>query len=128
MGSHKQSGIMDLRTTLLIIFIWCLWSIHHGVEGNSAFSRKQGNKPVKTIRTKSGHVYNCVEFHKQPAFYHPSLKNHTVHYDEIKQYVEKHSIRQKGTGISNLKSMWLNGEGCPNGTVPIREVADNKFI
>ncbi|XP_050226240.1 uncharacterized protein LOC130014446 [Mercurialis annua] len=116
---------MALRTALLVLFIWCLWSIHHGAEGKSTPSEKQNNTPVKTIKTTNGHVYNCIEFHKQPAFYHPSLKNHTVHFDEIKQYVEKHSNKKNGT---NLKSMWLNGEGCPNGTVPIREVANNKFI
>ncbi|KAL2940802.1 capsid protein [Bienertia sinuspersici] len=29
-----------------------------------------------TIETKFG-VYDCIDFYKQPAFYHPLLMNHT---------------------------------------------------
>ncbi|ESQ29830.1 hypothetical protein EUTSA_v10000002mg [Eutrema salsugineum] len=39
------------------------------------------NKPaVKIIKTINGERYECVDFFKQPAFDHPSMKNHTYHY------------------------------------------------
>ncbi|EXB99733.1 hypothetical protein L484_023263 [Morus notabilis] len=37
------------------------------------------NKPsIKTIQTKEGDIFDCVDINKQPAFDHPLLKNHKV--------------------------------------------------
>ncbi|WJZ82238.1 hypothetical protein VitviT2T_002012 [Vitis vinifera] len=42
-------------------------------------SRKNLSGAVKTIKTKHGDIYDCVDFYKQPAFDHPLLKNHNFH-------------------------------------------------
>ncbi|KAI3967559.1 hypothetical protein MKW92_009259 [Papaver armeniacum] len=35
-------------------------------------------KPIKTIMTKFGDIVDCIDIYKQPAFDHPSLKNHKI--------------------------------------------------
>lgn len=35
---------------------------------------------VGNDKTIHGEKYGCVDFFKQPAFDHPSMKNHTYHY------------------------------------------------
>ncbi|XP_060210225.1 protein neprosin-like [Lycium barbarum] len=68
----------------------CLLVSYDGVKGEMKLSKleelalekqlKLLNKPsVKTIKTGWGDTYDCVDFYKQPAFDHPSLKNHNFH-------------------------------------------------
>ncbi|OAY83963.1 hypothetical protein ACMD2_04609 [Ananas comosus] len=40
---------------------------------------KQLNRPaMKTIQSEDGDIIDCVDIHKQPAFDHPLLRNHTI--------------------------------------------------
>ncbi|ESQ56028.1 hypothetical protein EUTSA_v10027231mg, partial [Eutrema salsugineum] len=70
------------------------------------------NKPaVKIIKTIHGERYVCVDFFKQPAFDHPSMKNHTNDY--------------------MMRRIWnpeKNGVGCPIGTVPIRRLTKDDLL
>ncbi|MCD9637810.1 hypothetical protein HAX54_021314 [Datura stramonium] len=86
------------------------------------------NKPaIKTIKTKYGDIYNCVDFYKQPAFDHPSLKKHNFH-PKMKPILPR--IRQtSGTSTTNKSStIWLNGRGCSSGSVPIKRVTKDDLI
>nr|XP_016457079.1 PREDICTED: uncharacterized protein LOC107780970 [Nicotiana tabacum] len=85
------------------------------------------NKPaVKSIKTKYGDIYDCVNFYQQPAFDHPLLQNHTFHPQMkptlpiMKEYSDE-SIIDWPMGRSE-------GVGCPKGTVPIRRTTKNDLI
>ncbi|ESQ56024.1 hypothetical protein EUTSA_v10027113mg, partial [Eutrema salsugineum] len=96
------------------------------------------NKPaVKIIKTIHGERYVCVDFFKQPAFDHPSMKKHT--YDYMKKNnnsfflchildatdVESRKGKTNNTGFGYL---WENGVGCPIGTVPIRRLTKDDLL
>ncbi|XP_059277723.1 protein neprosin-like [Lycium ferocissimum] len=76
-----------VRQTLLVLYFLLSYD---GVQGEIKLSKLEDlelekqlkllNKPaVKTIKTKYGDTYDCVDFYKQPAFDHPLLKNHNFH-------------------------------------------------
>lgn len=73
--------------------------------------------PVKTIHTQRGVIYDCIEFHKQPAFDNPLLKNH-----EIPKIHETASTRPHKTLVMTQI------EECPKGTVPIRRTTKEDLI
>ncbi|KAJ4838489.1 hypothetical protein Tsubulata_012370 [Turnera subulata] len=78
------------------------------------------NKPaVTTIQTKSGDTYNCVNYYEQPAFDHPALKNEKYKY-------QMRLSNNKGKKEKN--TIWLNGYGCPVGTVPIKPITKDDLI
>lgn len=86
------------------------------------------NKPaVKIIKTIHGELYGCVDFFKQPAFDHPSMKNHTYHYKmrPVSRPKEKRTRETNNTGYGYL---WENGVGCPIGTVPIRRITKDDIL
>ncbi|KAF7150040.1 hypothetical protein RHSIM_Rhsim02G0222700 [Rhododendron simsii] len=83
---------MDLSAFLLVLFLSSLFVCHNGVEGSIELSAREDlelenqlkvlNKPaVKTIQTKYGDKYDCVDFYNQPAFDHPLLKNHSFYFE-----------------------------------------------
>ncbi|KAM3283112.1 hypothetical protein P3S67_026757 [Capsicum chacoense] len=81
------------------------------------------NKPaIKTIKTKYGDIYDCVNFYKQPAFDHPFLKNRNYHPQMKPYWFTKESASAKPTSnqLSRIK--------CPVGTVPIRRTTKEDLI
>ncbi|KAI3847433.1 hypothetical protein MKW98_032759 [Papaver atlanticum] len=72
--------------------------------------------PIKTMHAPWGDIYDCIEFHKQPAFDHPLLKNHKI---EIKQEI---------VSTNSLKTFMNQLDGCPKGTVPIRRTSREDLI
>ncbi|KAI3837404.1 hypothetical protein MKX03_028250 [Papaver bracteatum] len=74
--------------------------------------------PIKTIHTRWGDIYDCIEFHKQPAFDHPLLKNRTI---TIPEKDETASTRSHKTLMTQIK-------GCPKGTVPIRRTTKEDLM
>ncbi|KAI3882585.1 hypothetical protein MKX03_000060 [Papaver bracteatum] len=72
--------------------------------------------PIKTIHTGWGVIYDCIEFHKQPAFDNPLLKKHA-----IPKKVETAPTSPKKTLMNRI-------EGCPNGTVPIRRTTKEDLM
>ncbi|RZC68165.1 hypothetical protein C5167_031420 [Papaver somniferum] len=72
--------------------------------------------PIKTIHTRWGVIYDCIEFHKQPAFDNPLLKRHS-----IPKKVETAHTSPKETLMSRI-------EGCPKGTVPIRRTTKEDLM
>ncbi|MCL7046749.1 hypothetical protein MKW94_016808 [Papaver nudicaule] len=74
-------------------------------------------EPVKTMHTIWGDIYDCIEFHKQPAFDHPLLKNRVIpKKDEITASTRPHNAQMSQT------------QGCPKGTVPIRRTTKEDLI
>ncbi|KAI3892557.1 hypothetical protein MKX03_021198 [Papaver bracteatum] len=71
--------------------------------------------PLKTIHAIWGDTYDCIEFHKQPAFDHPLLKDHKI---EMWKEIISTKSDETLTGI----------DGCPEGTVPIRRTTREDLI
>ncbi|XP_026452371.1 uncharacterized protein LOC113352815 [Papaver somniferum] len=77
--------------------------------------RQPSRTPVKTIHTPWGDIYDCFEFHKQPAFDNFILKNHKTETREemVSTYLDE---------VSGLV------EGCPKGMVPIRRTTREDLV
>ncbi|KAJ4838491.1 hypothetical protein Tsubulata_012375, partial [Turnera subulata] len=69
-----------------------------------------------TQKTKFGDTYNCINYYDQPAFDHPSLKN------------QKFEYQMRPSRNHSIDSIWVNGYGCPSGTVPFRPVTKDDLI
>ncbi|OMO86609.1 hypothetical protein COLO4_21020 [Corchorus olitorius] len=77
------------------------------------------NKPaVKSIKSEDGDIIDCVDIHKQPAFDHPALKNHTI------QLKPSFDLPQENLTTKNeqVYQIWQRSGSCPEGTVPIRRI------
>ncbi|XP_010435010.1 PREDICTED: uncharacterized protein LOC104718888 [Camelina sativa] len=86
---------------------------------------KAMNKPaVKIIKTIDGESYGCVDFYKQPAFDHPSMKNHRY----TMRPIWKGIMRKQNTSDAEFGYLWENGVGCPVGTVPIQRVTKEDIL
>ncbi|TMX03711.1 hypothetical protein EJD97_014759 [Solanum chilense] len=94
-----------IRQTLLVLYLLLNYD---SVQGKTLLSKieeleleeqfKLLNKPsVKTIKSKFGDIYDCVDFYKQPAFDHPLLKNHNFHPEAfpIRRITKEDLIRQR---------------------------------
>ncbi|XP_026387518.1 uncharacterized protein LOC113282689 [Papaver somniferum] len=75
-------------------------------------------QPIKTIHAEWGDLYDCIEFHKQPAFDHPLLKDQ-------KSLMNDETIPPTP---HDKKSIFSLGDGCPKGTVPIRRTTKEDLI
>ncbi|XXG49316.1 hypothetical protein AAC387_Pa02g3535 [Persea americana] len=80
------------------------------------------NKPaVKSIKTKYGDIFDCVDIYKQHAFDNPLLKNHTIPNTHIPFQNWNRSLSSlQGQKLAKLRAI-LDG-GCPDGSVPIRRI------
>ncbi|MCL7033319.1 hypothetical protein MKW94_022740 [Papaver nudicaule] len=65
--------------------------------------------PVKSIRTKFGDIYDCINIYKQPAFDHPLLKNHKIQ-------------------VTIFSLIWFSISLSSNGTVPIRRTKKEELV
>ncbi|KAI3833888.1 hypothetical protein MKX03_012376 [Papaver bracteatum] len=113
---------------LAILVISFTFNHHHYVEGRKSMSveeedlqleaqLKSLNKlPTKTIYAEWGDIYDCIEFHKQPAFDHPLVKRHKIP-------ISSESLPNK----PNI-TLPIGIEGCPEGTVPIRRTSKEDLI
>ncbi|CAK9144797.1 unnamed protein product [Ilex paraguariensis] len=85
------------------------------------------NKPfLKSIKSPDGDTIDCVHISHQPAFDHPSLKNHTVqmrpnyHPEGLLDDNKVSNSKSQNDGSKPIAQLWnLNGR-CPEGTIPIR--------
>ncbi|XP_039143289.1 uncharacterized protein LOC120280497 [Dioscorea cayenensis subsp. rotundata] len=79
------------------------------------------NKPtMKTTVVDDGDIYDCVDIHKQPAFDHPSLKNHKIQLRPSSYPVGLFDDKSSSTNSTTSTEIGLPDGGCPSGTVPIR--------
>ncbi|XP_023546698.1 uncharacterized protein LOC111805725 [Cucurbita pepo subsp. pepo] len=83
------------------------------------------NKPaLHTIQSPDGDLIDCVLSHLQPAFDHPKLKGQ-IPLDPPER-PEGHKPPRTVTESFQLWSM--NGENCPEGTVPIRRTTEEDML
>ncbi|VYS63651.1 unnamed protein product [Arabidopsis thaliana] len=74
------------------------------------------NKPaIKSFKTEHGDMFDCIDIHKQLAFDHHLLKNHSV---QLKPTTVPEWIT--GNNISGSFSLLQEGISCPNGTVIVK--------
>ncbi|KAJ0962699.1 hypothetical protein J5N97_027821 [Dioscorea zingiberensis] len=127
-----------LKMMLLFIFV-CLLLPSFGLSSENNLTIDEDleierqlkllNKPaIKTI-VDDGDIYDCVDIYKQPAFDHPSLKNHKIQLRPNSYpdglFDDDISSSTNGTSIEiGLK----DGNTCPSGTVPIRRVSKDDLI
>ncbi|XXG49307.1 hypothetical protein AAC387_Pa02g3525 [Persea americana] len=80
------------------------------------------NKPaVKSIKTKYGDIFDCVDIYKQHAFDNPLLKNLTIPSTHFPFQNWNRSLSSlQGQKLAKMRAI-LDG-GCPEGSVPIRRI------
>ncbi|XP_015159512.1 uncharacterized protein [Solanum tuberosum] len=84
--------------------------------------------PIKTIKTKYGGIYDCVNFYEQPAFDHPLLKNHNYHPQMKPSFSMKESVSTISRSNYRSSRIGLPDRGCPVGTIPIRRTTKEDLI
>ncbi|XP_019423330.1 PREDICTED: uncharacterized protein LOC109332761 [Lupinus angustifolius] len=121
---------------MTILSILCLFLVIYKVDATSShISRleelelerhlKLINKtPIRTIQTKFGDIIDCVDIKKQPAFYHPLLKNHKL--QRMPSFENKRRGRNE-EGVAN-RSSEFEKVLCPIGSVPIRRTTKDDLI
>ncbi|XP_043700407.1 uncharacterized protein LOC122651151 [Telopea speciosissima] len=121
--------------TQLIYLVLC----KNGVEGDGRLSRKHEdkdldlemqlkllNKPaVKSIKTKYGDIYDCVDITKQSAFDHPLLRNHTI---QMKRSSFSIGMINKELLESKPSKIGVKSIMCPPRTVFIRRTQKEDII
>ncbi|XP_049378498.1 uncharacterized protein LOC125843310 [Solanum stenotomum] len=129
---HQRS----VQQTLLILYFLLSYN---RVEGQKKLSKLEDavlekqlkilNKPaVKTVKTKYGDTYDCVDFYKQRAFDHPLLKDHNFH-PKMKptlSRIKKDSTFSSATNRSS--TIWSKDGGCPFGTIPVKKITKDDLI
>ncbi|XP_042401464.1 uncharacterized protein LOC121991539 [Zingiber officinale] len=80
--------------------------------------------PVKTLKSFTGDLFDCIEMYKQPAFDNPVLKNHKL------QIRPSFQTKSKVTMDGNFKLPLDPGfnDTCPLGTVIIRRTRKEELI
>ncbi|GLT81360.1 hypothetical protein SLA2020_527490 [Shorea laevis] len=119
---------MASRVDLVVFFMCFLYLSNNLVEADWGLSLKEEltfkerlinlkKSAIKSIQTKDGDIYDCIDFYKQPGFDHPFWKNTT--FEMKRKFVCKRNERQREFTIN----IGLKGAGCPYGTVPIIRIS-----
>ncbi|RID78523.1 hypothetical protein BRARA_A01339 [Brassica rapa] len=77
------------------------------------------NKPaIKSFKTKQGDIFDCINIHKQLAFDHHLLKNHSVQLKpkNVPEGIISNNISWKADPLQYLQE----GINCPDGTVIVK--------
>ncbi|KAG9441279.1 hypothetical protein H6P81_017133 [Aristolochia fimbriata] len=120
-------AVMEFRAVLTLVFL-SLTIICDGVEEIRDMSEEEDvelerqlqilNKPaIQTIQTEYGDIFDCVDVHKQPAFDHPSLKNHKL---KMRPSFLPETPAHEAPSMATAAMIGLPDGGCPQGSVPIR--------
>ncbi|XP_060211060.1 protein neprosin-like isoform X2 [Lycium barbarum] len=122
------------QTLLMLYFLLS----YNGAQGDEKLSKleevelekqlKLLNKPaVKTVKTKYGDIYDCVDFYKQRAFDHPLLKDHNF-YPKMKPTLSRIKKNSNSSTVSSSSTIWSKDGGCPFGTVPVKRITKDNLI
>ncbi|XP_073114864.1 protein neprosin-like [Elaeis guineensis] len=84
---------------------------------------KKLNKPaIKSIKSPDGDIIDCVHISHQPAFDHPSLRNHAIQtrpsFHPLGLYDESKLASKMET--KSIPQLWHQNGMCPEDTIPIR--------
>ncbi|KFK33035.1 hypothetical protein AALP_AA6G322200 [Arabis alpina] len=88
------------------------------------FNNFETEENLQFINTTYGETYACVDFYKQPAVDHPSMKHYSIHY----KMRPTSSLRSSKINNTNFGYLWENGVGCPIGTIPIKRVTKDQLV
>ncbi|XP_077252460.1 protein neprosin-like [Tasmannia lanceolata] len=96
---------------------------------------KRINKPaVKTIKSTDGDFIDCVDMYKQPAFDHPSMRNHTIQvsamlffFFHIKPSSFPNGMKEESSHFQ-ISQPWHKKGSCPEGTIPIRRTQKQDLL
>ncbi|RZC76501.1 hypothetical protein C5167_000617 [Papaver somniferum] len=137
---YLKSSLVDT----LVIFVLCLsvFSKHGAGENYTNVSEEENmeiekqlkvlNKPpIKTIITKTGGVFDCIDVYKQPAFDNPLLKDHKIQM-KPSYFIREENISKIDASVRKASSIKINELHkeimCPAGTVPIRRTTKRELI
>ncbi|MCL7032704.1 hypothetical protein MKW94_013185 [Papaver nudicaule] len=124
-------GLNTIKFVAILLLVINLYHVLILVEGKiDVLSAKEelelqrqltilNKSPIQTIHAPWGDAYDCIEFHKQPAFDHPLLKNYTFKMSEDQIVSTKNS---------QLETMMNQVNECPKGTIPIRRTTKEDLI
>ncbi|XP_059277724.1 protein neprosin-like [Lycium ferocissimum] len=124
-----------VQLTLLVLYFLLSYN---GVQGEKKLFKlkdveleKQlkllNKQAIKTIKTKNGDIYDCIDFYKQHAFDHPLLKDHNFH-PKMKPTLSRMKQNSDASTTSRSSTMRLKNGGCPSGTVPIKRTTKDDLI
>jgi hypothetical protein len=83
------------------------------------------NKPsIKTIHSPDGDIIDCVLLHHQPAFDHPSLRGQKP----LDPPERPRGHNRRGLRPKSFQLWGMEGETCPEGTVPIRRTKEEDIL
>ncbi|WCJ28276.1 hypothetical protein M5689_009979 [Euphorbia peplus] len=125
---------MGFKAMLLLLFLWFV-----SIFGSKILSREEDLEleqelqrrtkgVLVTIQTSYGDIYDCVDFYQQPAFDNPLMKNHSYHPEMKPTFYPKGMRPNNFTSNFRPETFWINGKGCPTGTVPIRQITKDDLI
>ncbi|KAL8141638.1 hypothetical protein V2J09_014670 [Rumex salicifolius] len=137
-----------MGSKLVIILTISFFFIISQTEGIQKRNLKQLNKSaIKTIFTKYGDIFDCVDIHKQPSLNHPLLQNHTLQAFQSKPIftffsffltskmlnmkpspVPEASSHESAHKEKNYVQIELEDGGCPEGFVPIKRLKKQDLI
>ncbi|PKI67197.1 hypothetical protein CRG98_012446 [Punica granatum] len=87
------------------------------------------NRPaVNTITSEDGDIIDCVDIHKQPAFDHPTPKNHVAHMRPTYKLSEDTARPTNVSSKPVVSQMWRRSGSCPEGTIPIRRIRRRDLV
>ncbi|XP_043691772.1 uncharacterized protein LOC122642385 [Telopea speciosissima] len=124
--------------TLFLIFMYLVDLKSHGVEARKMVEQIEDdlelerqlkilNVPsLKTIRTKEGDIFDCIDFYKQPALANPLLKDHKIQMKP--SFIPKGKTNKTSSATKPFQIIFKHEEECPQGTVPIRRTSKEDLL
>ncbi|KAJ4912394.1 hypothetical protein Rs2_07015 [Raphanus sativus] len=111
---------------LLVLLTFTLVLVTEAAQKRQAIPSEEENKELerqlkainKPAIKKHGDIYDCIDIHKQLAFDHPLLKNHSVQLKPttIPEWNTSNNISSKVDPLLLLPE----GINCPDGTVIVK--------
>lgn len=92
--------------------------------------RAISKKAVKSVKSSDGDIIDCVPRNEQPAFNHPTLKDHILQSFPSTFPTTLGSNRQPRHRLRRpiaLPQIWHNDGSCPLGTIPLRRTSEQDF-
>ncbi|GLU20331.1 hypothetical protein SLE2022_365380 [Rubroshorea leprosula] len=106
-----------------LLFITMIFAIVYQVLCMHVVARQiltRNRHSLKTIKTRFGDIYDCIDVYKQPALSHPLLKNHKIQMNPSSVLLEGlESSFKTMPSSSKINQAKLEEIGCPEGSVPI---------
>ncbi|CAL4990184.1 unnamed protein product [Urochloa decumbens] len=130
MAATTQACLVALLVALAFVFLELDGAAagsagQQGLQVQNLLSRLN-KAPVASIQSRDGDIIDCVHISKQPAFDHPSLKNHTI---QMRPSYHPGAL-YNGSNIAPhpITQTWYQNGKCPENTVPIRRTREEDVL